>query len=891
MQKSRPKCLNIHTASKAFYSLLVLVLGVFVVAVMLQIKTVMAEDAIPRPGNVPCETEKNPEYSSGRPYQASPCGDAPKTYWCGNAVVIYLNTVKCPYNGSPTCTPTVTHYEKKIAVEMLDAELPIMGNTELTSNSVNGTGTMDDGTKLNEYMSWYLNGVNDKAEYPESSIDQSVNMSGPLRRLLPGVIQDAARVEIIKSPDGDTSNVDDETGESTPEKMNHNNIVVCAKEGGGGLLGWIVDLFNVGATTPLECYKGGGSGAQGDVYRLKDWNGNLTILNALSNTVVRTAVNAYQVLFPFASLGEIEASIGNHWNLRRPPLPWDDGTGKPFARNVDYQKAYYEWRGQTCMIIPVIDRLACFENLLVPNKYADLFPYIPLANTRDIPGAHTVLLAHVSAAKAEILESDYQIIKPAFRLWIPHAAENFELTSLLKKTFVPKAKDGASSTAPAASLSDVEINNAPCKILNSRSNPGDDVNFENPKKWIEVDVQYDVGEIQCSEPHEECKEDTNPSSPTYGQTICKMVATCESEVYATIPTVGKTPYADEIWNNSVAGPDSVFRRIYPKTGANAPVSCIADLPAESKATYKITDPSSEGIRLTQVILPDDSRMGSFANKTESLEAKVFYPHYGGVLEYFLNGIQTALRPQGYSDSQPMSGQSCSNIQCGELPDLPKASGSCQLGGVSSRVGKIPKALSDIISAAAQTYKVPPNLLIGQMFGEGLFNPGRYEWTEENVKNWATCTKIPGCNETGDDHFMGFNGTVFERTVPKIKADLQKIDPSRKTFSQCNLLDAIYAAAYNLHDSADGGGGLPATCFGIKLSAPVPSSCSWTDEQYESAIKVYESGYTSMCMTVENGCAIGGLAAACPAGDTCETISNRYSSPSHNACVWDVAHGN
>ena len=47
----------------------------------------------------------------------------------------------------------------------------------------------------------------------------------------------------------------------------------------------------------------------------------------------------------------------------------------------------------------------------------------------------------------------------------------------------------------------------------------------------------------------------------------------------------------------------------------------------------------------------------------------------------------------------------------------------------------------------------------------------------------------------------------------------------------------------------------------------------------------------MCMTIENGCAIGGIAAACPAGDTCETINNRYSSPSHNACVWDVAHGN
>ena len=880
-------------------------LAVFVFLSLLTIVVYLApsaakaqEDAFP--GGTDCDETKNPEFSSDRPYQATDCGPKPITFWCGNAVVVSLGTVSCPWNGNPTCTPTITHYEKKVVVDLKDVELPILGNTELTNNGKDGEGSMSEGQMINNYVSWYLNGTTNRAEYEPSNNSQIVNQSGPLRKLLPGVIQDSARKDITETPKKESETTDEDTAATTISNDAHDQIVVCAKQGGSGFLGWIIDIFGIGKSTPTPCYKGGGA-ASGDVYRLQTWTGTLSVFNALSNTLVSTAVNTYKTIFPFIPAGALESSIGDHWNFRFPPLPWDDGTGKPFAKDIYYQKAYYEWKGQTCMIIPVINKLACFENFLVPNKYADLYSNVPLASPEDKRGAHAVLHAHVSAAKAEILKSDYQIIHH-YGLWLAHTQAVADLSSLLQATYRPGPSPG---TTPIGSerprydvlpnFPDATIPNDvepayPCKIIDSRSNPGDDATFDNPDTQMEVDVQYDIGEIQCDEPREECNKDKNPSSPTYGQTICKLVASCKSEVYVTIPTVAKTPFADDIWKNTTAGNESIFRRIYPKTGVDAPVSCISDIPAESKANYLLNERASTGLKLVGVILPDESRISDW-NGTDAIEAKLYYPHFGGVLEYFMKGIQTALRPQGFGNTQPQNGQSCTNIVCGELPELPKASGSCNLGGISSRVGDIPQSLKDIISAAAQTYKVPPNLLLAQMFGEGLFNPGRFEWTDQNVKNWATCDKIPTCVETGDDNFMGFNGTVFERTVPKIKADLQKIDPSRKTFSQCNLLDTIYAAAYNLHDSADGGGGLPATCFGIKLSAPVPSSCSWTNEQYESAIKVYESGYTNMCMTVENGCALGGLAAVCPAGDSCETISNRYSSPSHNACVWDVAHGN
>ena len=235
-------------------------------------------------------------------------------------------------------------------------------------------------------------------------------------------------------------------------------------------------------------------------------------------------------------------------------------------------------------------------------------------------------------------------------------------------------------------------------------------------------------------------------------------------------------------------------------------------------------------------------------------------------------------------------QYCNNIKCGELPKgLPKASGSCNLG--SSGI-IIPQSLKDIVNAAAQTYKTPPNLILGIMFGEGLFEDGRFNWTDQNVKNWATCQKIPNCKESGDDNFMGFNGDDWVTVSKGIGDDLKKLDPTRKEPSPCNLLDAVYGVAWNLHNEADGGGGQPPTCFNIPLKANIPTSCSWNDSQYASAIKASENGYDQGCFTREGSCLTGGgNDALCDKGvDACETKDNRFDNPSHFACVWDVGHG-
>lgn len=842
----------------------------------------------------PCPKVNDPEFHSLRPYQAAVCGDANKALYCSNELKFIESfdlTSKCDRKGRTSdfdCDPGFNVDEHNLYVELTDAMFPIVGNTEEVTNSQGGTEEYDDAQKVNEYASWYLSGVNNRAEYGENTDDRVVNFSGPIQKLLPKMIQEAERIKTIgKATISDKPYVDEDSGETFTEPQNHDQVVVCADKSFLGILG---------KSIPEPCY-------EANEFRLSEWTKDLSFLRSVSNLVVTIFENLPDWAKGYVG-NQIDEAISVAWNKRFPPLPWDDGTietigvnvatdeetvkPRPFENDILYKKAYNEWLGKSCVIVPVFG-LVCIDNPGVTNTYADLYQYIPLSSTADKKGAERILDVMFKPSNGtEIAHEKYnEAGKKSAPLYFAHTQEVKELSELLNTTYLPK--DYKSKPLPKSTEKNV------CSAVNVRANKGDDL-FPgdrvkgDTKEMIIPGVTYDITQVLCKVTKKVVRICIPPKSNNCSY---KDVYThhCNAEVAIVVPTDVKVPNADEIFATTVADSGSTFRKIFPKVEEGAPVECIADIPTVTSVTYNADESDTpRGDKITGSL---EFKVKKYPEDSAGDNPELTFPHIGSVYEYFLKGIQTALRPQGYGNEQPVSGQTCTNIQCGELPKgLPKASGSCNLGGISSRVGNIPNSLKDIINAAAQTYKVPPNLILGVMFGEGLFNPGRFNWTDQNVKNWATCAKIPNCNETGDDNFMGFNGTVFERTVPKIQKDLQKVDPTRKKFSQCNLMDSIYAIAYNLHDSADGGGGLPPTCFGISLNSTVPTSCSWNDSQYESAIKVSESGYTSACITKEGGCLTGGgLAAACGTGDTCETKDVRYLNPSHNACVWDVAHGN
>lgn len=89
------------------------------------------------------------------------------------------------------------------------AYLPIMGNTEMVVNSQRQPAeimpeALDDPAKVNEYISWYLNGVIGRAEYDPPDMDtyegerKVVDYSGPLKKLLSFESQVVRRIQEIE---------------------------------------------------------------------------------------------------------------------------------------------------------------------------------------------------------------------------------------------------------------------------------------------------------------------------------------------------------------------------------------------------------------------------------------------------------------------------------------------------------------------------------------------------------------------------------------------------------------------------------------------------------------------------------------------------------------------
>lgn len=760
---------------------------------------------------VDCGQVSDEEFHSLRPYQASPCSSevAPYASFCGNNLTL-KETIPARYpggggicnqiGGKIVCKFNVSVPAHTVTIDLSGANLPIMGNTEDVANSQSSADTLDDAQKTNEYVSWYLNGVIDRAEYGSTKNTDSniVNFSGPIKKLLPSVIQEAQRIDTIQAA-GITR---------------HNQIAVCAQEGILGI--W-------GKTKAHECYEGNGTAAKPDVYRLDNWDGDLSLLRAVLN-----------LINPFDA-----------WNKRIPPLPWN------FESDILYRKAYNEWRGKSCLILPIIG-LQCIDNPLIRNKWADLFPYIPLSSTEDKKGG--IMIDSVSSATQgssgiTVANVTFSNQKPA-DLFFTHMQEVDELGEILQGTFAQKDADLTGSPTG--------VEPASCDMVDVRSNKGDSL-FAGE---ISGSLAYSAS-FSC---------EFNPITPSK---IPGPPQTCSKDVYISLSTKSAVPNIENVWARLVAGPSSIFKRIFPKLGTY--IGTIKDIPGSTAITY-----SGGGV-------------------SENTDLKL--PHIGGISEYFLKGIQTILRPKGYGETiifGETTGTTCTPGSAGNIPNLPAGSGACKLTSTSIGGITLPPTMVSILETAAQSYNVPPGLILGVMYGEGAFNPGRYDWTEDNVKKWSMgCASMPGCSPTS----FPSTGVVpfFENYWNQIKDAVKIIDPNRNP-NPCNLLDATFALAKDLQKSQNGSGAFidpttkkPRSCYGINLNAggDGSGSCSWDNSDYETAIRVWEFGTaynsTYTCATKLGSCATGGgSAAACPGGDFCEKVGGSGNT-SHNACVWNVAH--
>jgi hypothetical protein len=795
---------------------------------------------IPSPTPVPCTDVRYPEFHSLRPYQASPCNQEATelALFCGNDLLIYdsLTTVKqhigtwfgdevywtpvyryegqieipspfpCELSADGTHEYCWFHIprEKHFVVDLEEAYLPIMGNTEMVVNSVRddlADESINDPAKVNEYVSWYLNGVNERAEYSHLDVQDRqivipfgiinfifnissedakklVNFSGPLKKLLSFTSQQTLRIDEIddayvsrynETPDPDLqyeplNDVENPPDPNVPDRGGrHDQIVACIY----GLelpIPFLPDPVFGGIPTP--CYPGTPVTME---LRLTDWHpdANQSLLDRI--------LNIFLTFLPTRWQSQIRDLLGKRQKI--PPIP-DDIDYRNTHSVTEYFTELREWRGQECILVTVpsfVPLIAgkgfyiCFENPLpsAPNFWSNQFTYIPFSSTEDRKGLVELGVPFAQPISptlylTNVFLSDYV---PA-DLFFAHMQESAELADILQSTYVPQELPKLTFEEPGVIPPDW------CDLREIRNNPGDNlfatqieatVNYtahfqctflipgdgriceqllggscEDPPSGQECTI-YDPsdcdpgqwciescsslpsgwpcdtlpfgGSYRCVPDEWDCNQTRSggavqycPSGYQCGQACdpepekidpYPVDEECTVELYVRINTITKTPKADEVWNRLVAGPTAVFKRFFPKIELGAPVQGIMDIPAASPVDYS----SSDGVVVAGN--PDSNRPGS--------EAEIYFPHIGGIHQYFLQCIQTMLRPQGFGEECPQGhtydpddsgvGQPKQppGVACGEIeqpPSLPPyptggygcfptSSGWCSVGTLSS----------------------------------------------------------------------------------------------------------------------------------------------------------------------------------------------------------------
>lgn len=526
------------------------------------------------PTKIPCNNVADPEFHSLRPYQAnSRCQTETASYasFCGNTLTLEETITKtfdpndpnCKRNGDKvTCSYTEYVPPHLITIDLSEAELPIMGNTEEVINSQSSEETLDDVTKVNEYVSWYLNGVNNRAEYPflneddPTVNDKVVNYSGPINKLLPQEVQQQYRAQTVKNA----------------AKTQHNQVVGCTY--GINILG-----KEIGGI-PGPCYDEGLASLVIQKHRLDEWSNHL------------------------------------------PPVRSDYKDNISYQKAYEKWRGKFCFKVPIPSLIPIIggkDLLLCGENPLSPNYYSSLYSYIPLSSTEDIEGNIKVdSLSSVTGSGVTGIKFSNQ--SPA-ELFFSHIQEADQLGSILQNTYISSDQMGEKTGADTA----VEPPTS-CTTIDVRSNKGDSLfatsitgnleytvsftcDFDPPTCIGNPSTRYTpqcTEELQgkCVPPSWSCDLKFNQQDCPTGY-VCGQGCSCEEptqkcqkNIYIALSTTSNTPKIDDVWSRLVAGPTAVVKRMFPKLGDQ--IGTLKDLPGSTDISYTGAESSSATLNLPHV---------------------------------------------------------------------------------------------------------------------------------------------------------------------------------------------------------------------------------------------------------------------------------------------------
>lgn len=590
----------------------------------------------PQPYNlsdVPCDSSEvlhdvsgaQPEYHSLRPYPASPCLKKAQdvTMMCANNLVVIKTAqpgaggvCSAPSaDGSYTCTYPAQRLSANVSVTLDKAKLPIMGNTEDVPNATwpspnTNANNLTAAQRVNNYVSWYLNGVINRAEsdFSSSDVNYLVNFSGPLNKLLPFDVQIIARLKSVadaaKTKDAPTGTIWNDPN------ARHNQVVGCLDP---------TRQNNWADSFPCYLFT---------VDRL------INLFNGLTIT-------------PETIVGFERRLVD--WKQFQPPIATD------FSKIEDYVRALKTWQGNLCITFPI--KILGREFYICPSVPSDnypmamLFPDIPYSSTEDRvgtaavdgatrTGVDTVTTAQLDSKVSNVTFTPSATTNDQHNLYFAHMQEDAELAAMLQNTFRPRDESGNSN---GAGTTPVTIG-AGCDIQpqDTRTNPGDSL-------YGNID-RTDATQVKDQQISGTLSFDASYTCTFFPDGNGGMSSKCAA-ITATMGIYTQTPLARQNWNELVGGGMSIFKRIFPKVGADSVLSTIKEIPAVTSASYGSLDGSS--------VLAGNPATGKAGG-----DAQLYFPYIGGIQEYFLKGIQKALRPQGM-DSEALAGQPSPgpNAQC------------------------------------------------------------------------------------------------------------------------------------------------------------------------------------------------------------------------------------
>jgi hypothetical protein len=372
-----------------------------------------------------------------------------------------------------------------------------------------------------------------------------------------------------------------------------------------------------------------------DVSKIIDFSGPINkllprrVLNDAREETIERVTNSRhnQIIGCVTAFGKIiECSQSGSKPIRitdfKKHLPPKEEDFKDFEH---YWIAYKRWRGESCLNLPIIGPI-CIDNPLKPNYWGNLFAEIPLSSTEDRIGLVETETVGVQPVSENITITDISFSnqEPA-ELFFAHTEEITKLAKLLQSTYI--SKDGEWGGAVTTGVSPTEA----CDLVNIRTNPGDDL-FAGEITGI---LSYSA-KFSCDFDSDDFVGVESPE--------------CKKEVLTSLSLITETPKADEAWSRLVAGPSGIFKRIFPKVGEGGAILGLLDIPGATNVTY-----SGEGLIYA----------GNPGNERSGESAELYFPHVGGISEYFLKGVQTILRPKGFGE-QIISGAPGTLPSSGEI---------------------------------------------------------------------------------------------------------------------------------------------------------------------------------------------------------------------------------